>query len=453
VSGEIRRGDVIARHTLHIADARVLTQTVQGRFREIPAGTALARVQTDKRVLWCDLRENRKWMSRGLFDCLTDSRGDGRLDQTWTGLTPYYFAASGAAVVRDPRTLAEIAPGYRPARPEERPVIKLGYQWCDGDGAAKPARFVHVLRTAEDDDWSAGLLGGCKAGQTIPADGKPATFDDLSITLSPGGESGVLRYAVSGRLKPIADLAPVAPAPGLYTRDSQAAKAAEAAAADAAARAANAELKPLIVEGLAPTLAQGTLTKGQPLLTVAVRHGVTGVLKHDLSGKGQFFDQPLVTGQPVYALPMDAGLVWCAPRQGQKPLSKETTLWSSACFRETGAPQWTRAQTAMMSLQLDWSRARKLGGEALVERGPAGLPPMTLSYVFAGWSDQGSLQLEVRLDWGEGPQLLRSLRIAPGADGAAPLKVLGGLMAVRRTGDNAEVSTTAPPRLDAELVY
>jgi hypothetical protein len=78
---------------------------------------------------------------------------------------------------------------------------------------------------------------------------------------------------------------------------------------------------------------------------------------------------------------------------------------------------------------------------------------MTLSYVFAGWSEQGSLMLEVRLDWGEGPQLLRALRVAPGADELVSVKTMDGVIGVKRVGDAAQAQALKPLLTQADVVY
>jgi hypothetical protein len=189
-----------------------------------------------------------------------------------------------------------------------------------------------------------------------------------------------------------------------------------------------------------------------------VRHGVTGVLKQEVRGKGWFFDKALPAGQPVYAVPMAGagatGLVWCAPRQDDKPKGKSPTRWAAACLPQNAAQaNWVEAQTAMMSVNLSWFYGSRTTNALDVERGPIDLPPMTLSYVFAGWSEQGSLMLEVRLDWGEGPQLLRALRVAPGTDGVVSVKTMDGVISVKRVGDAAQAQTLKPLLAQADVVY
>ncbi|MGR4866311.1 hypothetical protein [Caulobacter sp. LARHSG274] len=456
MEGEIARDGVIAQHTLRVAQARVLTSPAQGRFRQIPAGAVLARVEIGdgpRRVVWCDLRANLKWVSRRAFECLTDTKETGAFDQSWAAASSYYFAAADFNVVRDPHTLVA-KPAYREARPEERPTLLLGYQWCDGDGVVKPARFARALRTAEDKGWF--LNGGaCAQGRLAPLGGGDFALETLNITLSPGAQPGTLHYRVTGRLPAVADLKPIAA--GLADLAAtgipppKPASLQQASPPDFAPR-------PLVSAGAPPAVAVGGVAKGQPFFTVGVRHGVTGVLKQEVRGKGWFFDKALPAGQPVYGVPMAgagaAGLVWCAPRLEEKPRGKSPTRWAAACLpQNVSQANWVEAQTAMMSVNLSWYQGSRTVSAVAVEPGPIDLPAMTLTYVFGGWSEQGSLLLDVRLDWGEGPQLLRSLRVAPGADGVVTIKTMDGVIGVRRADAAARAEMLKAFRPEGDVVY
>jgi hypothetical protein len=454
VEGEVSKDGVIAQHVLRVDKARVLTSPVQGRFREIPAGTALARVEVASQaglVVWCDLRANTKWNSRGFFECLTDTKGAGAFDQGWAGSSAYYFAAAGFNVVTSPRTLAGKAT-WREARPDERPTLRLGFKWCDGDGVRKPARFARALQASGDTRW---FVAGsyCEGGATAPLGDGALDLGPLKVATSAGTTAGALRYRVEGRLPPAPLLQPVLS--GLADLSAPPPSSIDRAVAPPAPELS---LKPLVPAGAAPIVVAGDIAKGQPFFTVGVRHGVTGVLRQEVRGKGWFFDKALPVGQPLYGVPMagagTTGLVWCAPRQDDKPKGKSPTRWAAACLPQSGAQaNWVEAQTAMMSVNLSWSYGSRATNALDVERGPVDLPPMTLSYVFAGWSEQGSLMLEVRLDWGEGPQLLRALRVAPGADGVVTVKTMDGTIGVRRVGDTARAQALKPLRGEADVVY
>ena len=454
VEGEVSRDGVIAQHVLRVDQARVLTSPVQGRFREIPAGTPLARVEVASQaglVVWCDLRANTKWTSRGSFECLTDTKGTGAFDQGWAGLSAYYFAAAGFNVVGSPRTLAGKAT-WREARPYEHPTLLLGFQWCDGDGVKKPARFARALQAGGDTRW---FVAGayCQGGATAPLGGGSFDLGPLKVTASTGATPGALRYRVEGRLPPASLPQPVLS--GLADLSAAPPPKVDRAVVPPAPELS---LKPLVAAGADPVVVAGDVAKGQPFFTVGVRHGVTGVLRQEVRGKGWFFDKALPVGQPLYGVPMagagTTGLVWCAPRQDDKPKGKSPTRWAAACLPQSATQaNWVEAQTAMMSVNLSWFYGSRTTNALDVERGPIDLPPMTLSYVFAGWSEQGSLMLEVRLDWGEGPQLLRALRVAPGADGVVTVRTMDGAIGVRRAGDTARAEALRPLRTEAEVVY
>lgn len=402
-------------------------------------------------VVWCDLRANTKWNSRGAFECLTDTKGAGAFDQGWAGVSDYYFATAGFNVVSSPRTLTSKGT-WREAKPDEHPTLRLGYKWCEGDGANKPARFARALHAGGDTRW---FVAGsyCAGGAAAPLGGGSFDLGPLKVTTSAGAAPGALHYKVEGRLPPTRLLQPVLS--GLADLSAPPETKVNRALAPPAAELS---LKPLVSAGTAPTVIGGDIAKGQPFFTVGVRHGVTGVLKQEVRGKGWFFDKALPVGQPVYGVPMAGagatGLVWCAPRQDDKPKGKSPTRWAAACLPGSATQaNWVEAQTAMMSVNLSWFYGSRTTNALDVERAPIDLPPMTLSYVFAGWSEQGSLMLEVRLDWGEGPQLLRALRVAPGADGVVTVKTMDGAIAVKRSGDTARADALKPLRAEADVVY
>jgi hypothetical protein len=120
---------------------------------------------------------------------------------------------------------------------------------------------------------------------------------------------------------------------------------------------------------------------------------------------------------------------------------------------------WVEIRPAMMSADLSWPSNIRLASPPEVERGPVQLPPMTLSYAFGGWTKQGWLVVDVQLDWGDGPQLLRAITIPVGPDGAS-LRVMGGEIVVtaapKAKGQEvaqASVQVKAPPQPDAAIAY
>ena len=221
---------------------------------------------------------------------------------------------------------------------------------------------------------------------------------------------------------------------------------------------ADMQLKPLVAAGDPPSAIAGLAQKGDAFFRVGVRHGVTGVLTSEVRGHGWIFsDRPLPAGQPVFGLPMagsdGAGLVWCAPQAGTEAGVRR---WRTICLpQRDGAFAWIEAHPALMTLNLSWPEG--LGHSAttpVVARGPADLPPMVLSYAFAGWDKNGWLQMLVQIDWGEGPQPLHTIVVPPAADGAAHLRLMGGELTLRPEGAknvSARVAVLTPPKPDAPI--
>jgi hypothetical protein len=223
---------------------------------------------------------------------------------------------------------------------------------------------------------------------------------------------------------------------------------------------ANLRLKPLVAAGDPPIVVAGQARAGVPFFSVGVRHGLTGVLTADVRAHGWVFqDKPLMAGQPVYGVPMSgsngAGVVWCAPiheRGGDGP------HWRAICLPQNdGRFAWIEANPAMMPLNLAW-----IGGlehtatEPQVVRQTVDLPPMTLSYAFAGWNSSHWLKLDVRIDWGEGPHLLHTILVPPSADGTVDLRVMGGEIVLQAAApDNTAVTVEVrtAPHADALVAY
>jgi hypothetical protein len=221
------------------------------------------------------------------------------------------------------------------------------------------------------------------------------------------------------------------------------------------------QLKPLVADGVAPAVTTGIVNKGASFFSVGVKHGVTGVLKGQVVGHGWFLsDKPLPIGQQVYGIPMAGsggeGIVWCAPRS--EPGEGGRAHWTAVCLPHNDANQfaWIVANPALMTLDLSWPYGLPhVASEPIVDRRPVVFPPMTLSYAFDGWNKQHWFIVDVQIDWGEGPQTLRSIAVPPAADGAASLKVMGGEIALRQTAvlDQISVELRSPPNADAAIAY
>jgi len=468
VDGDVAVKGVIAQHQLRMADARVLVDAADDHRHGIPAGTVLSRVTTDDTttpVLWCDLKSGhgfRQWQ----HDCLADPTGSGRFDEIWSGVTFDHFLGFGPSGVTGRRTLTTPV-AYRTATVAERPTALLGYQWCDGDGISGPLRFAYAVSMPGDERWSSGGALVCNLGAWIdPKDHGRLDLDGHVLTVTVDAKSGSVHYHFEGRLPPMKGLKtfavgqPPFPPPAAST-------VAMATATAPLTTQTPAPDKPLIADGRAPTTVAGPLVSGQAFFTVGVRHGLTGVLINAAHDRGLFSEHTLPVGTPVYGIPMAGSsaesIVWCAP-QKTRPEGGQPVHWTAICMPVgASAYMWTEAKPALMTLDLNWTGSGgKLSGAPSVDRQAISMPPMTLSYAFGGWTKKHWLTVLVQLDWGEGPQTLRTIGIPPADDGAATLRAMGGQIVIRplptsgtMPADNSHaiVEILAPPRPDAEIAY
>ena len=221
------------------------------------------------------------------------------------------------------------------------------------------------------------------------------------------------------------------------------------------------QLRPLVATG-APVVVSGPVSPHGEFFRVGVRHGVTGRLTSPVSGRMWIFsDKALPAGQPVFGLPMSgsagAGIVWCAPRLAS-PGGGTPPRWRAICLPQSdGAFAWIEAAPALMTLNITWPGfGVHVASPPTVEPGPVDLPPMVLSYAFGGWNKDRWLLLDVRIDWGEGPQLLHTVRMPPASDGSVALKVMHGALIVRPDGPSspgAAVEQVSAPEADAPVDY
>src|SRR5689334_19596879 len=217
----------------------------------------------------------------------------------------------------------------------------------------------------------------------------------------------------------------------------------------------------LVAAGPPRLLVDGHVAAGEPFLELPVRHALTGVLAGEVAMKGWLGGKSLPAGAPVYGLAMGGpdgpGLVWCAPTQAPKD-----GAWSAVCLPFGDKHHvWTRAKPALLPLALSWDdRAVQRTSVPQVTRQPVTLPPLKLRYVFDGLDDKGWVKIETQVDWGEGPQMLRRITLAPGPDGAAVVKLLDGRVALKATAPatpdgaaQAVVEVRTPLQPDAAITY
>lgn len=228
---------------------------------------------------------------------------------------------------------------------------------------------------------------------------------------------------------------------------------------DAATQAALKD-PPLVADGEARVAAASRLAAGQAFVEIPVRHGLTGELVADVAIKEWFSGGKLPGGVAVFGVPM-AGpdgptLVWCAPQPPKKPRPEgKPPRQVSICLPFGDKTHvWVEGRPAMLPVGLTWSDdVTRRTSRPEVRRGPQAFPPMTLSYVFAGVDARGWVKVETRLDWGEGPQMLRTITLPPGVGGAALVRVAGGAFALKPIGAEAAIEVRAPPAAGAPVIY
>ena len=134
--------------------------------------------------------------------------------------------------------------------------------------------------------------------------------------------------------------------------------------------------------------------------------------------------------------------------------------WVAACLVDSGSGYvWVDAHAAMMTVDLSWNAGGgRVATPPSVDRRAVDLPLMTLSYAFAGWNKEHWAKVDMQIDWGEGPQKLRTIAIPPGPDGAAALTLMGAEIRIRHakssgTTDQALVEVLSPPIPGGDITY
>jgi len=433
--GEMSPGDVIAQHTLRVKAARVLLEPTSGGFRgDMPAGSVLAAVLTPTKgfILWCDVTKGVSIWWGPVHDCLVEENGKfayhggGASTDHFLGLDQEYVGGTGKPL---PAPVA-----YREATPQERPTALLGYKWCEGDGVNAPPRFALAVSVPSESKWTSVPVVGCRYGfWPDPKDHSVVDVDGLRVTVAAVPGTDRLRFSVAGRIPPIAEIAPLSATDSVHAVGARPAAPTTAAADPGAAQTAgSAPVAPdraLLSTG-APVAGQASALKpGQTFLTMPVRHGVTGVLQNEVRVRAAFESGDVIpVNQPLFGLPIrerPGQVVWCAPRRTSEG------PWRTICLYERdGAVMSMEISTGMMAVTLPWTKARLASPMTIQRTSAVSLPPMTLSYVFVGFTDPTLptrfARVEARLDWGEGPKAITAMSAAVGADGLARFKLLDG---------------------------
>lgn len=447
MEGQLKSGQAIAQHRVRALEAVVTTAAVKAKHRDIPAGTALARVDTDKGAYWCDARPTGIW-SLGNTDCLTDTDGDGRLDRLATGKPASFKAGLTVSQLYDEAKEPRFDLAARPAAPQERPVEMIGYVYCEGNGVSGPPRFS----SAVSDDGASWDYAGCSFGQWPNSDDKSSVkVDQLQLTVTPTADG--LAYKVANRIAP-GSLAPLVPAQPFLAADQAPSK----------AQAALAKAAELSQEILVPTGAAivntGAIKKGGVVLSVPVAYGVTGRLENEVKPLGLFArgQAPLPVGQPVYGVPMgsfrrdDADVIWCALRSETDKKGKRK--FSTLCLPKNpmGYNVWLSGYPALLVTSLEISNATSGATAPSVHGEPVDFGvKLRLDYRVGSWrKDYMTLEAVLVTEDGISQSVGWALAvILPGQD--ATLNVLGGALSFKQTDGGAMVQIKEPLKGEGRL--
>ena len=433
--GQLKKGQVIARHQLRAREAVVLDAPVTvGVQRALPAGAILVKTVSDRGVVaWCDVGNFVGILARNRVQCLADSSNQGKFDRSLLGWSFYGFMGLEAeSTLSDGLVLGTAAP-FHPAKPEERPTAVVGYRYCDGDGVVGPPRFAFTISQFGKPESFTGL-GACAYGVwRNPADKSLVDVDGLQLKVStaPGATPDakpVISYQLQGHA-PAGPLARLTGSGGLRVLVAAVPVARVASSAPSAPQppvaipplpvppvaAAAAPIEPVLVFSGRPAAHAGPIAIGQAVLTAPVKHGLTGTLPNRIEYKALFgSDTPLEVGQAMFGVPTSTAseIIWCAPRK------RDTGLYDTACITGLGSAARWFPHTAPALLPWDRMYSGGNGGASSapsVERKPIDLPPMTISFTLTGAKIDPSFPnsmiyaISWMLDWGEGPQKVRSL--------------------------------------------
>ena len=206
----------------------------------------------------------------------------------------------------------------------------------------------------------------------------------------------------------------------------------------------------LIASGL-PTAAPGPVDVGQTLLTIPVRHRFTGRLTGRIVLDSVFGrDAPLEIGQAMFGVPVPGGVIWCAPR-----LKPDGKTWRTACLTPShaGLYEWEIGRTPAMAPadvgKVDGGTSGQASEAPKVDPGPVPLPPMALSLVLKDLGQGPGARtgdVDLVLDWGEGPQVVGSLPLRLTRDGQT-VSVVGMSLRLAPGPGPDQIRVSVPPAI------
>ncbi len=188
----------------------------------------------------------------------------------------------------------------------------------------------------------------------------------------------------------------------------------------------------LLVADGAAQVSTGAVGAGQVLLTMPVRHARVGWLSNRITIDSVFGrDPPLEVGQAMFAVPTEDGrTAWCAPRLAVGANAYRTTCLTPS---HAGLYEWEIRRSPAMAPsdlgQVNMGTSGQASAAPAVRPGPVRLPPMTLSVILKDVSPDGrGCDLDIAIDWGEGPAVYARQAVALSARGGV-VRIMG--MALR----------------------
>jgi hypothetical protein len=435
-------------------------------IRAIPAGTPMhglilggAPDEVDlpsdpTKVAWCDSRLPGVFAASEVA-CFRDINGDGNFDellagQIYTRTSPLDISP---LVLRE--DLAEPI-AYRPAGPETLSEFILGYRYC-GDGET-PARFRSVVAS----DAGRGAVSGraCVFGNRIEGDllsiyairiRAAPTDGGLDWTITETLETGPIHIAGEGKPFQLAQDA-------LSDKERLVEKLVELLTTPKFVAAGEPELR-----------GSGRVEKGDVIMSLPVRHAITGRLVSEVEAKGLFaMGRSLPAGTPVYGVPLVGGsgirfsestdFTWCAPRR--KTREDGRVDWDTTCLpgAALGAPRWVGAGRDLFATSLSYSDSTSGASMPDVERGPVDLGmDLTLSLEMVQWK-RDHLALEWRLTEAGGESQRLSIWSVEFGEGegageqdAVTAKLFGQDVVFRKSADGRDVAQFFGPDGDLDV--
>lgn len=194
----------------------------------------------------------------------------------------------------------------------------------------------------------------------------------------------------------------------------------------------------------APAVAAEAAVKDGELLSVPVRHGMTGRLINEIADKTWLGTTVLPAGTPVFGVPLTnprgvTTIIWCAPKRGGAKNS-----WRNDCFSSAGTVYLSYAP-ALFTIRAK-PEGRAFRGGVRIQPGPVDFgEPMRMVWRHREWTGR---RVEVRqvLEYDDVSIPLNTLRLPIGPDRTADLRTLGGRLRLRLgTLGRVTVETVEPP--------